>query len=261
MPSPFPGMNPYLEQDDVWHDFHQSVIPLMREMLREQVRPNYVVKVEEHLFIHELSSEERRFLGRGDVTRADSGLSATSTASVTLTEAPAYGWLPNVTDVERHSYLEIRDRSSRELVTVIELLSPSNKYSGSDRDQYLAKRWQFLSTNVHLVELDLLRGGPRMPIDDLPGGDYYACIARVEERPRVGIWPIHLRERLPVIPIPLRQPHADAHIDLQDALNRVYDAAGYEDYIYLGTPQPRLNAADAEWAQALLTTAGIQSPR
>ena len=71
MPSPFPGMNPYLEQEDVWQDFHQSFIPLVRETLSEQVRPAYVVKVEEQLFIHELPPEGRRLLGRADVAVAD----------------------------------------------------------------------------------------------------------------------------------------------------------------------------------------------
>src|SRR5262249_38575067 len=145
-----------------------------------------------------------------------------------------------------------RDRNSRELITVLELLSPSNKKSGPDREQYLAKRRQLISSPVHLVEIDLLRGGPRLPVEDLPDCDYYALVSRVEERPRVGIWPVRLRDRLPVIPIPLRSPDPDARIDLQEVLHHLYDAAGYEDYIYTGAPQPPLHPQDAAWARELL---------
>ena len=152
-------------------------------------------------------------------------------------------------DIERHSYLEIRDRQRRQLVTVIELLSPSNKSSGPDRDQYLGKRERILASRTHLVELDLLRGGPRLPLEDLPACDYYAMVSRCNERPRVGLWPIGLRDRLPTIPIPLLPPDPDARLDLQAVLNHVYDAAGYEDYVYANPPEPALGEADAAWAR------------
>jgi hypothetical protein len=155
-------------------------------------------------------------------------------------------------DTERQSYLEIRDRQSREVVTVIELLSPSNKYAGPDREQYLAKRQRLLASWVNLVEIDLLRGGPRMPLVNLPPCDYYALVSRYTDRPDAGVWPIRLREPLPPIPIPLRAPHPDAQLDLQQMLHRLYDAAGYEDYIYTGEPDPALPAEDAGWARSLL---------
>src|SRR5213593_3713631 len=110
MPSPFPGMNPYLEQEEVWQDFHQSFIPLVRAVLAEQVRPAYVVKVEEHLFIHELSAEERRLLGRANVSVAAGEAATESHAAPAVLDAPSYARLPVAVDIERHSYLEIRDR-------------------------------------------------------------------------------------------------------------------------------------------------------
>jgi hypothetical protein len=130
MPSPFPGMNPYLEQDDLWQDFHQSFLPLVREILSAQVRPAYVVRVEEYLFIHELAVEERRPFGRSDVSiTRNPGTSQAGTAG-TLSAAPERSrWTPAV-DVERHSFVEVRNRHDRELVTIIELLSPSNKRRG-----------------------------------------------------------------------------------------------------------------------------------
>jgi hypothetical protein len=159
--------------------------------------------------------------------------------------------LPPV-DVERLSFVEIEDRQSRQLVTAIELLSFSNKYAGPDREQYLAKRGRLLASAAHFVEVDLLRGGPRMPVQDLPECDYYAMVSRVEERFSAGLWPILLPDRLPIIPIPLRPPHSDARLDLQEILHRIYDAAGYEDYVYLGQPQPRLTPDRASWAQQFI---------
>ena len=152
-------------------------------------------------------------------------------------------------DIERLSFLEIRDRQTLRIVTIVQLLSPSNKQPGPDREQYLAKRSELLRSEVHFVELDLLRGGPRMPMADLPECDYYALVSRSDERPRAGVWPIASRDPLPVIPIPLVAPHPDARLDLKHVLDRIYDAAGYEDYIYDGEPRPPLATDDAGWAR------------
>ncbi len=221
MPSPFPGMNPYLEQDRAWNDFHESFMPAARDAIAAQVRPHFIAKINRHVFVHELSADVRRFSGHG-------------------------------VDRERLSFIEIRDRDGWELVAVIELLSPANKYAGADREQYLAKRGELLGSGVHLVEIDLLRGGPRMPMQDLPACDYCVLVSRAQARPDAGVWPLRLRDPLPTVPVPLRSPHADARLDLQQILHRIYDAAGYEDYIYLGQPQPQLNAEDAAWARQFL---------
>ena len=82
MPSPFPGMNPYLEHADVWQDFHQSFIPLLRQVLSEQVRPKYLVKIEEQIFIHELTEDQRQLVGRGDMTVSRSDADSAGTAVV-----------------------------------------------------------------------------------------------------------------------------------------------------------------------------------
>jgi len=255
MPSPFPGMNPYLEHADVWQDFHQSFIPLLRQVLSEQVRPKYLVKIEEQIFIHELPEDQRQLIGRGDMTVSRADADSTGTA-VVLLEAPAIGRVPLSVDVERHAFLEIRDRARRQLVTVLELLSPSNKRPGPDREQYLAKRQRLLTSSVHLVELDLLRGGPRLPMENLPPCDYCVMVSRYEDRPHVGLWPLGLRDKLPTIPIPLLAQERAA-LDLQSALHQVYDSAGYEDYIYTHEPIPPLQGADVEWAQRLIAATGV----
>jgi hypothetical protein len=241
-------MNPYIERASVWHDFHERWIPLVADLIGAQVLPRYFVRIDEHMFIHELSSEERRFIGRGDILVPSLTPPGTGPGGGgTILEAPAEVRLPAV-DTEGQSFLEIRDRDRHELVTVVELLSPSNKYAGPDREQYLAKARQLQRSWVHFVEIDLLRGGPRMPWLDMPECDYCVVVSRVERRPRAGFWPIRLRDRLPEIPIPLRGGDPDARLDLQQVLHRIYDTAGYAYHIYSGPPEPPLSEAEAVWA-------------
>src|SRR5438046_2088582 len=116
MPSPFPGMNPYLEQPDVWEDFHDRFIVFVAGALEAQVGSNYVVKIENRLYVHELGETERRFFGRGDV-----GVSE---------RAPARTTAGGTGDIQREAYIAIRDRRDRRVVTVLELLSPTNKTKG-----------------------------------------------------------------------------------------------------------------------------------
>lgn len=252
MPSPFPGMNPYLEQETVWHGFHQQFVPLALQLLVPQVRPHYVVKLEEHIYIQD-APDERTFIGKPDVAVMDwPARGREHGGGGSATTAPAHARIHPAAEVERLSYLEIRNRTDMRLVTVIELLSPSNKRPGRDREAYLVKRARILASEVHLIEIDLLRGDARLPLLELPECDYYAMVSRAEERPDVGIWPIELRAPLPKVPVPLRPPHPDAHLDLQEMLHQLYDAGGYADYIYDGQPNPPLRPDDASWAVSLV---------
>jgi hypothetical protein len=245
-------MNPYLEQASVWHDFHERSIPLAAELIAAQVLPRYFVKIDEHIYIHEEAVEPRRLVGRADVavTRNPSPAGAAAAGNQTL-EAPVEVTARHI-DFQSLSYLEIRDRDTRQVITVIELLSPANKYAGPDRELYLLKAQQVMRNNVHLVEIDLLRGGPRMPWQGMAECDYCVVVSRAGQWPRAGLWPIRLRDRLPEIPIPLRAPDLDARLDLQALLHRIYDAAGYGYYIYSGQPEPALSLDDAAWARALI---------
>jgi hypothetical protein len=248
MPSPFPGMNPYLEQAAHWQDFHTEFLTTIRRTLTPQVGPNYFVQVEEHLYIHDMPPAARSLVGRADVSVARSRATDRAGVAMGVLEAPAEFDLPEQ-DEERIRFLEIRDRRGRELVAVIELLSPSNKRSGEDREFYLAKRREILRSPAHLVEIDLLRGWMPMPLRDRPACDYSVMVSRAERRPKAGFWAISLRERLPVIPVPLRAPDGDVRIDLQGALNSAYEAAAYERYIYEEMPEPALGREDAAWAE------------
>ncbi|MGO9470147.1 MAG: DUF4058 family protein [Isosphaeraceae bacterium] len=247
MPSPFPGMNPWLEQEALWLDFHTKFLVAINELLVSQVRPKYIVLVEQEIYVHEVA--ESRLMGRADLSLARTE-GENGGAGTAVLQAPTEIQL-TAQDVERVPYLEIRDRFGRDLVTVLEMLSPSNK-RGDDRRQYLAKRNQLLESSSHLIEIDLLRGGRPMPDANRPDCAYSVLVSRTEDRPRCGFWPIGLKQRLPEIPIPLRQHDGDARVDLQEVLNRVYDVFGYEDFVYLGTPSPSLSPEDARWAQCVL---------
>lgn len=252
MPSPFPGMNPYLEQADTWLEFHNSFIVHAQGALTGQVGPNYIVKVEVRLLLHERSAEERRYFVTIDLAVTDKGQRAAPAGAVA--EAPVVLQLPAV-EGEKHLSLEIRDRRNRRVVTVVELLSPSNKTPGSDRDDYLAKRRQVLAGSTHLVEIDLRRGGQRPQPPELPPCDYYALVSRSEDRPRVGFWPIGLRDPLPNLPIPRAEPDPPVHLDLKAVLDRTYDLADYGKYIYEESPEPSLSAEDEAWARAIVLEA------
>ena len=88
-----------------------------------------------------------------------------------------------------------------------------------------------------------------MPMEDRPECGYSVLVSRAERRRAAGFWPIRLRERLPIIPIPLRPPDGDVPVDLQEVLHRTYDGPGYEHFIYSGEPEPSLSADDAAWAR------------
>lgn len=251
MPSPFPGMNPYLEQEDVWHDFHERFLPAAAEVLGPQVQPDFIVKIDEHLSIYEVPDDPRRFLGRADLAIASKQPPESAPPGVALLDAPAQVRLP-AADVVGESFIEIRDRRSRDVVCVIALLSPSNKRPGSDREQYLSKRRQLLASPAHRVEIDLLRVGEPMPAADRTPCAYSVMISRATARPIAGFWSIGLRDPLPTIRIPLRAPHEDARLSLQAVLDRVYDGAGYAFYIYEGAPVPAPSADDDGWARSLI---------
>jgi hypothetical protein len=247
LPSPFPGMNPYFEQAAHWLDFHTEFLSTLRRLLAPQIGPKYIVQLEEHIYIHDLPPEPRQRLGTADLSLVQTG-GQLAQGAVGLLEAPAEVWLPQQ-DIEEVPFLEVRDRLGREVITVIELLSPSNKRAGDDREQYLAKRRELLRSPAHLVEIDLLRGWTPMPQEGRPKCDYSVMVSRAEKRLRADFWPVMLRERLPVIPVPLRPLDEAARVDLQEVLHRTYDGPGYEHFIYRADPEPALSPLDAAWAQ------------
>ena len=260
MPSPFPGMDPYLEQEVIWHDFHERFLPAVAAYLSHQVLPHYIVLIDEHVYLYDVETEDHRRVGRPDLSVAMTGERFAVEgrgAALGILDAPAHVRVPEM-DEERESFLTVRDRLSREIITVVELLSPTNKRPGENRRRYLAKRADILSGTANLVEIDLLRCDKPMPAEDRPECVYSVLVSRVGERPRAGFWPIDLRDPLPVVPIPLRANAPDAHLDLRAVIDRVYDEAGYRFFLYEHPPVPPLDGAHAEWADGLLPRAGAE---
>ena len=247
MPSPFPGMDPFIESQK-WEDFHTSFIAAVRDAIVAAVRPKYVVEVERRIYLetHDPTTPVQSFI-------ADAALMNTGRESVPQTEE-SEGGLAVLTEttvevktctipyIEEHreTFLTIRRGKPSEVVTVIELLSPTNKRKGTDgRQQYTEKSASLLKTKTHLVELDLLRSGERTLVSEPPAGDYFAIISRAERRPFVEVYGWRLLNRLPVIPIPLAGSDPDVKLDLQQAFTLVYDRAGYDyalDYQQAVTP-------------------------
>lgn len=160
----------------------------------------------------------------------------------------------------RQHFLTISPGDSQQVITVIELLSPWNKSKSGGHKDYLSKRQNVLATMSHLVELDLLRGGLRLPtMEPLPTGDYYAFVCRIQQRPKADVYSWTIRDPLPEVPIPLAEGDADAIIDLQSIFERTYDRAGYDYALkYDRAVDPPLNDNDSDWVRNLLSTRDTQ---
>lgn len=158
-----------------------------------------------------------------------------------------------------HVTVEIRDTANRQLVTAIEVLSPTNK-RGDGRQEYLAKRRRILLSTAHLLEIDLLRQGQRVPMQQpSPTAPYFIFLSRAEKRPSTEIWPIRLKELLRVIPIPLLPGDQDVALNLQQVFTTTYDLLGYDLALdYTQAPEIPLPQADLAWAETLLRTARLR---
>ena len=255
MPSPFPGMDPYLEQQVIWHDFHERFLPAAAAFLAAQVLPRYIVLIDEHIYLHDERPEGYSVAVRPDLTVAGGpGSRELAGGAVGVLEAPTEVVLPEF-DAERESFLEVLDRVSREVIAVVELLSPTNKQPGENRRRYLAKRAELLNSSVHLVEIDLLRCPRPMPADQRPACTYSVLVSRAGQRPQAGFWPLGLRDPLPTVPVPLRNGEPDARLNLRDVIDRVYDESGYRYFLYSHDPDPPLDGDDDAWARSLLPQA------
>ncbi len=249
MPSPFPGMNPFLEFQE-WEDFHTTFNTVAREVLSPQVEPAYVVRVERRVYV-EHSIGGLTTSRRADVAvligSTDSRLAASSTVCAAL--APVECELP-MPEEQRETYLVVRHRETQEVVTILETLSPANKRAGADgRREYLKKREEVLSSQAHLVEFDLLLGGERLPMaTTLPPGDYYAVVSRSYRRPKADVYSWGLPQVLPAIPVPLKKGDDDVLLDLQQVVNTVYDRANYDLSLDYQQPLPvTLDEAHQVW--------------
>ncbi len=253
MPSPFPGMDPYLEDPWIWPDFHLTFAVALRTELNRLLPAGYVALVDRYVWVQEPETDEYKRLGKPDEFLTGEGASKGPPAAAAVV-APVEITLPSQTD-KGVPYVKLVDRMHRRLVTVIELLSPANKASGKDRDAYLMKQREYLASDVNLVEMDLLRKGERLPwiASSVPATDYYVMVSRASKRPLALVWPFSVRESLPTIAIPLTERDGDVALALGTCMNQVYDSAGYaRELDYARPPNPPLDEPDATWARQML---------
>ncbi len=253
MPSPFPGMDPFIEGQS-WSDFHHRFITALSDDLVPKVRPRYITRIEERVYVErELEQPRMRFRPDVAVVSKSAGEAPAPHAAGPSAEPIQVPIL--MPDPEREPFLELRLASDDELIAVIELLSPANKRPHSDgRREYLAKRNLILPGTVHLVELDLLRGGERLPMaGSLPPAYGYAIVSKSTRRPMAEVWPVALRNPLPTISMPLAGGDPAVQVDLQAVFNSVYDRAAYDLAIKYGKPlDPPLDGEDAEWVRGII---------
>ncbi|HVJ83927.1 MAG TPA: DUF4058 family protein [Planctomycetia bacterium] len=246
MPSPFPGMDPFIEGQS-WPDFHARMIGDVATALAPQLDPNYFAQIEERLFLE--TEPERRYGVQPDVTVLRDKPGRRSGGGMAVLE-PSNVVKYRIRPQARERYLTIVHRQGHRVVTVIEVLSPANKRPGSDSLRaYEAKRHEFLESNVSMVEIDLLRGGARDSTEPVVSdADYCILVGRARNRPICEVYAAKLREPLPRVPIPLLDPDPDAVIDLQDVFAKIYDRARYSRLLDYALPvEPPFSDADAAW--------------
>lgn len=249
MPSPFPGMDPYIESW-IWGSFHSNLITAIYDRLNPNLPKRFIASTE--LFVWRVDNSERLLIGGPDVFVSDREPTPASGGVATL-NAPINTVLPGV--VRKQRYVKIIDSEERRVVSVIEILSPSNKTGGEDGQMYRLKREEYISSGISLIEIDLLRAGQRPPLGDPapPISDYYVLVHRGWERSRFGIWPVSVREELPPVPIPLDPDVAEPLLDLRSCIDHVYDFGRYAEQLdYSKPPKPPLREPDATWARELL---------
>jgi Protein of unknown function (DUF4058) len=259
--SPFPGMDPYLEAPSIWPDVHTRLMTIVGEQLTPLLAPKYLAELETRVVIDRVDDDPEIVLPDVSVTGAHMPAGAPSAVAVAA-PTPVQVRVP-LDAPTRLVSVYIRLRETARLVAVIELLSPVNKRRGKGREEYLEKRRTFLTSPVHLIEIDLLRNYPRMPFDDpLPTADYIVMVCKAGERPRSSVWPINVRQPLPTIPIPLLPPDPPVSLDLGQALRTAYVRARYDLRVdYQRPSRPPLSAADAAWAAAITEPPGGRAPQ
>jgi hypothetical protein len=255
-------MDPYLEGRNIWSDVHNALIVVIRDALAPQVAPAYYVAIEERTYIIEEDMEE--FVGRPDaaIIAVPSNAESYSSGRKKDQQSPAFiAQTVNLPFFEkvREGYLEIHDARTHAVVTVIEVLSPSNKAPGAGRDEYESKRRQVLATLTNLVEIDLLRAGEPMEMQPLLKSDYRILVRAGWERPKARLYAFSVRQPIPDLPVPLRHGEEEAVLALGKLLSEIYDRARYDIRLnYRQPPTPPMASKDVAWADELLRAKGLR---
>jgi Protein of unknown function (DUF4058) len=260
MPSPFPGMNPYLENPVLWQKVHKRLIVAISDALSPQLRPKYIVDIEER--VYQTNDNDSLLVGIPDVVVQSHQAATNQDSNIAVASAPTQAVTVTIPMPEtvRESYLEVRDVATREVVTVIEVLSPKNKRAGEGRQAYEKKRMRVLGSLSNLVEIDLLRNGkPMLVLENNIHSSYRILLSRSDFRPKADLYAFNIQQPIPSFLLPLREKDIEPIFDLQNILNELYDRASYDLIIdYSKEPAPGLSQLDQDWLDTLLREQGLR---
>lgn len=247
MPSPFPGMNPYLE-DTLWREVHTYLIAAIANDLNVRLPDAYRATVEQATYIATVSA------GTPDVAiLGDGELKPPAGSILAPVIAPVQVEIPEPEEVIDR-WLEVRQVTTNQVITAIEILSPTNKVDPRGREQYERKRNRVLASKTHLVEIDLIRAGRPFSILHMPASRYRILISCSHTRPGAQLYPFNLPQPIPVIPIPLLSEDGELPLDIQTLLHRIYDQGRYHraiDY-HNPPPLPALTPEEQDWVRQIV---------
>lgn len=256
----FPGMNPYLEDPDLWSEVHHRLITAIAIAISPDIRPKYRVAIEKRTY--RMNTEDLILIGIPDVAvfstevnKQKSDLSSSQTGVMTLpTENKSVTVTVPLPLEIKEGYLEIREVSTGKVVTVIEVLSPTNKKTKEGRKAYLKKREQLLQSDTNLIEIDLLRAGEKMPIlSNIAEKDDSILIIRSHRLPKAQLYAFSVRETIPIFTIPLQPNEEEIELNLQNLLLEIYEQAGFDLTLdYSQNPVPNIASKDRGWMDILL---------
>jgi hypothetical protein len=264
MKSPFPGMDPYIEACGLWEDFHPHMIEKIYERLADAVPPRYLVRTGERSYLVLVEAEGKTshpFVPDVSVTAPPSPKKTRKKSAATAVAEPEVGTDPVlmrafIEEEHREAFVEIYETDpGQRLVTSVEVLSPSNKRAGTPGwDLYQRKRQSLLLGAANLVEIDLLRGGQRMPmLDPWPTSPYTLMVARAKKAQLCKVWRGRFQRPLPAIPVPLAKPDPDILVDLQPMIDAIYRRSRYAQSIDYSKPlSPPLSPDETAWLEQQL---------
>jgi hypothetical protein len=271
MPNPFPGMNPYLENPRHWRGVHLRLIAFLEAALNRALPSGFATYIEERIYIEEWGQSyypDAMVIQNIPLPATGNGVALLECPTTTSLPFDAPRTLNFGSRTVRERFIVIRTVDSPgELIAVVEILSPTNKQEGEGNAEYCRKQRDILDSDVHFLEIDLLRAGNYTVAPPEEGTrqqlgefDYIISLHRGDRGKEFDIWPVRVQERLPRICLPLTEDVAAITIDLQAVLNDAYEQSGVERSLhYNEEPQPHLRPDDATWTDHLLRQKGLRT--